>query len=405
MSINQEAIIKFIKVRGGVVKLRELSHFNSKDIESLQYQRCVQIGRGSTGIEVELLNELVNKKDDVEVKKEIEKKHKEIASNIIYKQETKKKKDDFSLRSKIETIIKDADYPLTAYEIKKILVTANGDSISAYLSHLVRIGTLVCSQNRRMFRHYTTPDRQHLLIGLDRKPKPPKVKKISCPVSRLDHLATMTLKHKVLDVVIKSESPMTLRHVQTHFPDVNIKTISAYLSLFAREGVLRCSCITKNNIKYYTTPDKTHLLHKWNPKIQSQKVTSRVLNVLEETGIALGIHGIVALAEVSRKSAWAVIHKLKKDDIIEIKRTGYSVYIALKTNISAMNSLNQVAGYTLRDQIILAIKNQKHRTDDIMNELINQYSRPHIHRVLREMKADGALRSQIKGRYTLYYLV
>ena len=64
MNINQEAIIKFIKVRGGVVKLRELSHFNYRDIESLQCKLCIKIGRGDTGIEVELLSDFEQNHDE-----------------------------------------------------------------------------------------------------------------------------------------------------------------------------------------------------------------------------------------------------------------------------------------------------------------------------------------------------
>lgn len=444
MSINQEAIIKFIKVRGGVVNLRELSHFNSKDIESLQYQRCVQIGRGDTGIEVELLSDFQQNHDEELIKKEIKQRHEYIAAkliekkiisqcpdfdnppqkNKIYKEKTKQRHEDVaakviekkiisqsrkvnnaSLKSRIYNVVRKADYPLTSCEVKRELVDANSDSISAYLSVLIKTGLLVCSNDRKMFRHYTTPDRKHLLIGLERKPKQTEPKILSCPWPRVQSPNQLNLKHRVLTIVVNSQSPMTLQQVKEHLPEADPKTISAYLSLFARSNMLCCSRITKNNIKYYTTPDQTHLLHQWSPKFQSQKVTTRILNVLEHTAIPLNIHGIVAQAEVSRKSAWTVIHKLEKGGAIELKRTGYSLYIALKTNVSAMNNLNQVAGYTLRDQIILAIKNKKHRTDDIMNELINQYSRPHIHRVLREMKKSGTLRSQIKGRYTLYYLV
>ena len=79
MNINQEAIIKFIKVRGGTVKLRELSHFNYRDIESLQCKECIRVDRGDTGVEVELLSDIPQNHDEELIKKEIKQRHEDIA--------------------------------------------------------------------------------------------------------------------------------------------------------------------------------------------------------------------------------------------------------------------------------------------------------------------------------------
>jgi Fe2+ or Zn2+ uptake regulation protein len=411
MLINQNGIIDFIKVRGGVINLRELSHFNRKDIEALQLEGYIKVGRGSSGIEVTLLDKFTKKYDGIAAKEEVRKHHQVIENKLVEKKKSKRDANDFSLKNKIFSVIKNADYPVTASEIKEQLIQCNPDSICAYLSALVKVGIIVCSENRKMFRHYTTPDRKELLAGLNRKPKKPKPDPIPVPATAAalkEKLATakdINLKHKVLKIVVDSDSPMTLQQVRSLLPEsTNIKTISAYLSLFARKGILCCSRVTKNNIKYYTTPDRSHLFGDWTPRPGSQKVAERILSVLENTSIALGIRGISAQSQIPRKSAWVVIHKLKNKGLIELKRTGYSLHIALKSNSSAMDSLNKVSGYTLRDQVIESIKNNNHHAQSILSDLINDYSLPHIHRVLRQMKSTGVLYSRTKGRHTLYFL-
>jgi hypothetical protein len=408
--VSQESILNFIKVRGGVVNLRELSHFNSKDIDALRWEGYIRVGRGNSGIEVELLNNSVKKPNRTTAKEEVEKHYQSVEKKIIEKKEIKRETDDFSLKNKIFNTIKNAEYPLTANEVKKHLVQCNPDSISAYLSALVKIGTIVCSDDRKMFRHYTTPERKDMLVELNKKPKTPKPKPLPVPVTtaelkeKLAKVERVNLKHKVLEVVVNSETPLTLQQVRSLLPEFSGRTISAYLSLFARQGFLCCSRITKNNIKYYTTSDRPQLFGEWAPKFGSQKVTARILSVLGETTIPLDVRGIVAQAQVSRKSAWAAIHKLEKKELIELKRTGYSLHIVLKSNTTAMAALNKVSGYTLRDQVIQSIKNNNHHAKSILKDLINQYSLPHIHRVLRQMKSDGVLYSHIQGRYTLYFL-
>lgn len=411
MLINQEGILNFIKVRGGVVNLRELSHFNPKDIDALQWGGYIKVKRGSGGIEVTLLDNFAKKYDGATAKEEVQKQHKAIENKLVEKKKSKRDANDFSLKNKIFSVIKNANYPVTASEIKEQLIQCNPDSICAYLSALVKVGIIVCSEDRKMFRHYTTPDRKDLLAGLNRKPKKPKPEPIPVPATaaalkeKLAVAEDINLKHKVLEIIVDSESPMTLQQVRSLLPEsTNIKTISAYLSLFARKGVLCCSRVIKNNIKYYTTPDRSYLFGDWTPRPGSQKVAERILSVLENTSIALGIRGISAQSQIPRKSAWIVIHKLKNKGLIELKRTGYSLHIALKSNSSAMESLDKVSGYTLRDQVIESIKNNNHHAQSILGGLVNDYSLPHIHRVLRQMKATGVLYSRIKGRHTLYFL-
>ncbi len=410
MLINQNGIIDFIKVRGGVVNLRELSHFNRKDIEALQWKKRIKIGRGESGIEVEILNDVIQNQDDTKVKEEVKEHNQSIENKLIRK---KRETRETSLKARIIEIIETADTPLNVEEIKEFIPGTSNSSISSYLFVLKKEGIVVRSEDRKTNRYYTTPDRKELLIGLNKRPKTPKTPKpepIPVPLNvaalkaKLAAIEGINLKYKVLEIVVNSQSPMTLQQVRSLLPQFNGRTISAYLSMFARQGILCCSRITKNNIKYYTTPDQTHLLHDWNPKFGSQKVTARILSVLETTTIALGIKGIVAQAQVSRKSAWAAIHKLKNQGLIELKQTGYSLHIALKTNSSAMETIDKVCGYTLKDQVIQSIERNNHHAKSILGDLVNDYSLPHIHRVLRDMKADGILYSRNQGTRTLYFL-
>lgn len=410
MLINQNGIIDFIKVRGGVVNLRELSHFNRKDIEALQWKKRIKIGRGESGIEVEILNDVIQNQDDTKVKEDVKEHNQSIENKLIRK---KRETRETSLKARIIEIIETADTPLNVEEIKEFIPGTSNSSISSYLFVLKKEGIVVRSEDRKTNRYYTTPDRKELLIGLNKRPKTPKTPKpepIPVPLNvaalkaKLAAIEGINLKYKVLEIVVNSHSPMTLQQVRSLLPQFNGRTISAYLSMFARQGILCCSRITKNNIKYYTTPDQTHLLHDWNPKFGSQKVTARILSVLETTTIALGIKGIVAQAQVSRKSAWAAIHKLKNQGLIELKQTGYSLHIALKTNSSAMETIDKVCGYTLKDQVIQSIERNNHHAKSILGDLVNDYSLPHIHRVLRDMKADGILYSRNQGTRTLYFL-
>lgn len=410
MLINQNGIIDFIKVRGGVVNLRELSHFNRKDIEALQWKKRIKIGRGESGIEVEILNDVIQNQDDTKVKEEVKEHNQSIENKLIRK---KRETRETSLKARIIEIIETADTPLNVEEIKEFIPGTSNSSISSYLFVLKKEGIVVRSEDRKTNRYYTTPDKKELLIGLNKRPKTPKTPKpepIPVPLNvaalkaKLAAIEGINLKYKVLEIVVNSHSPMTLQQVRSLLPQFNGRTISAYLSMFARQGILCCSRITKNNIKYYTTPDQTHLLHDWNPKFGSQKVTARILSVLETTTIALGIKGIVAQAQVSRKSAWAAIHKLKNQGLIELKQTGYSLHIALKTNSSAMETIDKVCGYTLKDQVIQSIERNNHHAKSILGDLVNDYSLPHIHRVLRDMKADGILYSRNQGTRTLYFL-
>lgn len=407
MLINQDGIIDFIKVRGGVVNLRELSHFNRKDIEALQWKKRIKIERGESGIEVELLNDVIQNQDEEKVKEDVKNYHQCIENKLAKK---KREISESSLKSKIIKTVKTADTPLNVKEIRELIPESNNSSISSYLFVLKKEGVVVCSEDKKTNRYYTTPDRKELLVDFNKKPKTPKPNPIPVPVTlsalkaQLATVEETNLKHKVLEIIVNSQSAMTLKQVRSLLPQFNGKTISAYLSLFARQGVLCCSRITKNNIKYYTTPDQSHLLESWSPKFGSQKVTIRILTVLENTNIALGINSIVAQAQVSRKSAWAAIHKLENKGLIELKRAGYSLYIALKTNSSAMETMDKVCGYTLKDQVVESIKRNNHYAKRILSDLTNDYSLPHIHRILRDMKTDGILYSRNQGRHTLYFL-
>ena len=408
MSLNQDTILNFIKVNGGVVNLRELSHFNRRDIEALWWKKQIKVWRGKSGIEVELLNDnTVQSKDEQIIKEELKKHHQYIEEKLIKK---KREASELSLKSKIISAIQIANTPLNVQGIKELIPGANNSSISSYLFVLKKEGVVVCTEDKKTNRYYTTPDKKQLLIDFNKKPKTPKPQPIPVPVTaatlkaKLAAVEGTNLKYKVLEIIINSQSPLTLQQVRSLLPQFNGKTISAYLSMFTRQGILCCSRITKNNIRYYTTPDQSHLLQGWTPKFGSQKVTARILNVLENTTIALGVNGIVAQAQVSRKSAWATIHKLKNKGLIELKQTGYSLQIALITNESAMETLGKISGYTLKDQVIESIKRNNHHAEGILKDLINDYSLPHIHRVLRDMKADGVLYSRNEGRYTLYFL-
>lgn len=413
MSITQEAVLKFIKTRGGVVPLSEISHFNPRDIEFLKQQNCINVYKSSTGFEVELLKEsfsfsnqksfipdpvVTPKATSVPTKKRTTRTIKEIlGKRPVFRGDSAKKK--------IFDTIKNAENPLDTEDLKRLLPDCNTGTISAYLSVLKKEGAIICNK-KTMNRHYTIPGREESLKATElpspRQPRK-KPKPIPVPVPATNSNRTSD-KYAVWCVVTQSSKPLTLLEVRSLVPHVQPSSVAAYLSRLTYMRMLtRTSCHSNgvSRVTYHATDEQKSIPYNWRSK-ERQKTTSKTLELLRNSSKPLSIKEISLGVGTESKGVWFVIRKLQKRGLVEVQTKGYSKYIVLASNDVAKSNFDTVSGHSIEDQVIDVIKKGFCYADEITPRIAEEYSVNHVRRVLKDLSEKCVLNRRVTGRRIKY---
>jgi len=256
--LNPQQIIDFLKARGGSANLRELNHFPSNILNSLQAQQYINITGKLGGYKVHLIC------DKFEIKRQ------EISQpQSIIEPPTKPKKPPqvkikqkkvttvsrcVQIRESILKEIKNAHKPMSAMELKDKFPQIRPRAIAYHLKRLEK-ESLVCSIDWNT-RLWTDMERECLLHEI-----------IGTYIGRYEN------KNAVLDVLKNADEAMSVTGILRKLPPNQCSgtTLRKILELFITMGIVRAGSHVRSNIVYFALIDNSIALSHLNQLITYKK--------------------------------------------------------------------------------------------------------------------------------------